>query len=165
VSPNPVDVGFAGKDDIELHIITTAGCAWTAASQAPWITIAGAPSGSGDSRLRIAVAPTLLINGRSGTLVVAAQTVTVNQAGILNQEVTLSDRIVGLSGSCPNREFTMGGTNVVTNGGTEYPGKDDCGDLREGRQARVRGIGQADGTILATRIDRIESALPDQEDE
>jgi hypothetical protein len=166
VSPNPVDVGFAGKDDIDLHIITAAGCAWTAASQAPWITIAGAPSGSGDSRLRIAVSPTLLINGRTGTLVVAGQTVTVNQAGILNQEVTLTDRIVGLSGSCPNRSFTIGGSNVVTNGRTEYAGKDDCGDLREGRQARVRGIGQADGTILATRIERVDSGvLPDQEDE
>jgi hypothetical protein len=37
--------------------------------------------------------------------------------------------------------------------------------LREGAQARVRGTGQADGTILADRIDHIEAVLPGQEEE
>jgi hypothetical protein len=165
ISPNPVSVPFTGRGDIDLHVVTTAECAWTAVSQAPWITINGASSGTGDSHLHIAVAASLLENGRTGTLLVGGQTVTVNQAGILNQEVTISDRIVGLAGSCPTRTFTLGGTAIVTNAGTEYPGRDDCGDLREGWQARVRGIGQADGTILATRIDHIEAVLPGQENE
>jgi hypothetical protein len=165
VSPNPVSVGFAGRGDIDLHVVTAAGCPWTAESQAPWISIIGASSGTGDSHVHISVAATLLVNGRTGIVVVAGQAVTVNQAGILGQEVTITDRIVGLSGSCPNRSFTMGGTTVVTNAGTEYPGKDDCSDLREGRQARVRGIGQADGTIRAVTIDHIEGALAAQEDE
>jgi hypothetical protein len=165
VTPNPVSVGFGGSGDIDLHIVTTAGCAWTATSQAPWIAISSAPSGTGDSHLHISVTPTLLINGRTGTLVVAEQTVTVNQAGILNQEVTITDRIVGLTGSCPTRSFTLSGVTVVTTARTEYPGKEDCGDLREGRKARVQGTGQPDGTILANRIDHIESALPGQEDE
>ena len=68
VSPNPVDVRFNGDDDIDLHVVTTAGCAWTAASQASWITITGAGSGSGDGHVRIAVAPTLAVSGRVGTL-------------------------------------------------------------------------------------------------
>jgi hypothetical protein len=160
-----VTVGFAGDGDIDLHVVTTNGCAWTAQSQASWITITRAPSGTGDGHLHIAVAATLLINGRTGTVQVAGQTVTVNQAGILNQEVTLTDRIGGLAGSCPNRTFTLSGMTIVTNGQTDYPGKDDCGDLQDGRQARVRGTGQADGSILATRIDHIEGALGGQEEE
>ena len=155
VTPNPVSVGFAGDTDIDLHVVTTSGCAWTAASQASWITILGSGSGSGDAHLHIAVAPTLAVGGRVGTLTVGGQTVTVNQSGILNQEVTISGTVRSLSGSCPNRTFTIDGTSFVTTGDTEYPGRDDCGDLENGEHARVRGIGQADGTVRATRIDQI----------
>jgi hypothetical protein len=152
VSPNPVDVRFQGDDDIDLHVVTTSGCGWTAVSQASWITITRSPSGTGDGHVRIAVAPTLLVNGRTGTLTVGGQTVTVRQAGILNQDVTVSGRIAGLSGSCPNRSFTINGSAIVTNGGTDYDRRRSCGDLANGVSVRVRGRGQADGTILARDI-------------
>jgi hypothetical protein len=167
ISPNPVSVGFGGDNDIDLHVVTSSGCAWTATSQADWITINGASSGSGDSHVHIAVAATLLANGRVGTLSIGGLTVTVNQAGILNQEVILTGTMSGMSGSCPNRSFTISGTTIVTNRDTEYPKKDtSCGDLRDGVSARVRGIGQADGSIRATRIDKIGEgvlALPQEE--
>jgi hypothetical protein len=155
VTPNPVSVAFGGDNDIDLHVVTTSGCAWTAASQASWITILGSGSGSGDSHLHIAVAPTLAIGGRVGTITVGGQTVTVNQSGILDQEVTISGTVRGLSGSCPNRTFTIDSTSFVTSAATDYPGRDDCSDLANGESARVRGIGQADGTVRATRIDQI----------
>jgi len=160
-------VGFAGDGDVDLHVVTTAGCAWTATSQASWITISGAASGSGDGHVHIAVAATLSVGGRAGTLSIAGTTVTVNQSGILNQETTLTGTMSGLSGSCPDRTFSIGGATIVTNRDTQYPGKDDCRDLRDGVSARVRGIGQADGSILATRIDRIGNgalALPQEEE-
>jgi hypothetical protein len=165
VTPNPVDVGFAGDNDIDLHVVTTGGCAWTATSQADWITIARGGSGSGDGHVHIAVAAAVSAGGRVGTVSIGGQTVTVNQAGILNQEVTMTGTISGLSGACPNRSFTISGTTVLTNRDTEYPGKDDCGDLREGESARVRGIGQGDGSIRATRIDHIGGALALPEEE
>jgi hypothetical protein len=155
VSPNPVTVAFGGDTDIDLHVVTTSGCAWTAASQASWITILGSGSGTGDSHLHIAVAPTLAIGGRVGTLTVGGQTVTVNQSGILDQEVTISGTVRSLSGSCPTRTFTIDGTAFITTAATEYPGRDECSDLEDGEHARVRGIGQADGTVRATRIDQI----------
>jgi hypothetical protein len=155
VSPNPVSVGFTGNNEIDLRVVTEAGCAWTAVSRASWITINGSASGSGDGRVRIAVAATLGIDGRSGTLLIGGQTVTVNQAGILNEEVTLSGVIGNVSGSCPNRTFTLDGTAIAADNDTNYPGRDDCGDLANGERARVRGVGQANGTIRATRIDRI----------
>ena len=68
---------------------------------------------------------------------------------------------------CPNRSFRVSGMTVVTNRDTEYPGKDQCTDVRDGVSARVRGIGQADGTILANRIDKIGDgalALPQEEE-
>ncbi len=167
ISPNPVSVSFAGEERIDLQVVTGNGCAWTATSQASWITLTGASSGSGDSQVRIAVALTLAVNGRVGTLSIAGQTVTVNQSGILNQQVTISGTVSGLSGSCPNRSFLLAGTTIVANGDTEYPGQDNCGDLRDGVSARVRGIGQADGSIRATRIDHIGDgalALPEEEE-
>jgi hypothetical protein len=161
-------VRFAGDNDIDLHVVTSGGCAWTATSQADWITIVRTGSGTGDGHVHIAVAATLSANGRVGTLSIGGQTVTVNQAGILNQEVTLSGTMSALSGSCPNRSFTISGTTIVTNRDTDYHDKGtDCGDLSNGVPARVRGIGQADGSILATRIDHIGDgalALPQEEE-
>jgi hypothetical protein len=164
VTPNPVSVAFAGRNNIELRVATAGGCAWIAVSQASWITIDGSSSGSGNGELRIDVAPTLQVGGRVGTLTIGGQTVTVNQSGILNQEVTFSGTIGGLGGSCPNRSFTLDGTAVVTDAATDYPGRDDCGDLQNGVSARVRGVGQADGTIRATRIDRIGGGDDDDDD-
>jgi hypothetical protein len=165
VSPNPVDVRFSGDDRIDLHVVTGSGCAWTATSQASWITITGASSGSGDAQVRIAVAPTLAVNGRTGTLSIAGQTVTVNQSGILNQQVTINGTVSGLSGSCPNRSFVLAGATIVTNRDTDF--RDACSELGDGVSARARGIGQADGSILANRIDHIGDgalALPQEEE-
>jgi hypothetical protein len=82
VTPNPVSVGLLGDNDIDLHVVTTSTCAWTAGSQASWITITSGANGTGEGHVHIAVAATLLA-GRTGTLIVAGQTVTVNQSGLL----------------------------------------------------------------------------------
>jgi len=155
VSPNPVDVGFLGDTDIDLHVVTTAGCAWTATSNAGWITVIRSPSGTGDAHTHIAVAATLQISGRSGTVTIADQTVTVAQAGTLNQDVTIEGAISGASGTCPNRTFTINGATIVADGRTDYQKGRSCRDLDNGTTARVHGRGQSDGTILATKIDKI----------
>jgi hypothetical protein len=61
----------------------------------------------------------------------------------------------------------LAGTAIVANAATDF--RDDCSELREGVSARVRGIGQADGSILANRIDRIGDdddalALPEEDE-
>jgi hypothetical protein len=63
-----------------VAITTTAGCAWTATSNAPWITINSAASGSGNGTVTFIVA-TNTGTARTGTLTVAGQTATVQQAG------------------------------------------------------------------------------------
>ena len=55
-------------------------CSWTATSNAPFITITSGGSGSGNGTVTFSVASSSGA-GRSGTLTIAGQTVTVNQAG------------------------------------------------------------------------------------
>ncbi|MFN0085967.1 MAG: PKD domain-containing protein [Blastocatellia bacterium] len=56
------------------------GCAWTAASNAVWLTIAAGASGTGSGSVRYAVAANPGTSSRTGTLTIAGETFTVNQA-------------------------------------------------------------------------------------
>ena len=62
-----------------VSVIAGSGCAWTATSQASWITIASGASGSGNGTVTLAVA---LNTGaeRSGTVSIAGRTHTITQA-------------------------------------------------------------------------------------
>ena len=62
-----------------VNVNTTAGCSWTASSNASWIIITGGASGSGNGSVTFAVA-TSTTGDRSGTLTVAGQTATVQQS-------------------------------------------------------------------------------------
>ena len=60
-------------------------CAWTAVSNVPWIALASASTGTGDSTVSFNVAPN---NGpaRTGTLTIAGHTFTVTQEGTRRHE-------------------------------------------------------------------------------
>ena len=174
MSPTQFSVPFGGDSRLDVNVTTASGCAWTAVSDAPWITVTQGGSGSGNGTVRLSVAANALPEARTGTVRVAEVIVTVTQAGLLNEELTLSGTIADLGGRCPDRTFTLSGERIVTNGQTDYPGRNECRDLRDGRSARVRGRRQADGSILADRIDRIEdgdddltfiSRLPQEDEE
>lgn len=66
-----------------VRVETTAGCGWTAQSQVPWITVTSGASGTGAGDVRITVALNVGLARRTGTVVIAGQTVTVTQAGLL----------------------------------------------------------------------------------
>ena len=63
-----------------IGITAPGGCSWTAASNATFITITAGAFGTGNGTVTISVTPSGGV-GRSGTLTIAGQTVTVNQAG------------------------------------------------------------------------------------
>jgi hypothetical protein len=63
-----------------VTITTTAGCTWTAVSNAPWIHFTSPESGSGGGTVAFAVDPTTA--ARSGTITISAQVFTVNQSGM-----------------------------------------------------------------------------------
>lgn len=60
--------------------------------------------------------------------------------------------IAGLTGACPSLVFTIGGWTVRTNASTQFKGG-ACSAIANGDQAEVKGTKQADGTVLATRVD------------
>ena len=77
----PSRVNFAGAGGSGTVTVTTgAGCAWTAASNAPWIALTGATSGSGSGVVPYAVAPYGgPAKNRTGTATVAGQTFMIRQ--------------------------------------------------------------------------------------
>ena len=75
---SPTAAGGAGT----VAVTANAGsCAWTAASNAPWITITAGASGTGNGSVSYNVAANALTSSRTGTMTIAGQTMTVTQAG------------------------------------------------------------------------------------
>jgi len=99
----------AGGSSITIPVSASAGCTWTATSNASFMTITGGANGSGNGTVTATVAANTGIP-RSGTLTVAGATVTVNQAGGIACTFTLSTTAL------PMRE--AGGTATVNVTGT-----------------------------------------------
>ena len=64
-----------------VSVQTAPGCSWTAASNASWLAVAGVASGSGSGTVTVSAAQNTGA-ARAGTLTIAGQTFTVNQAGV-----------------------------------------------------------------------------------
>lgn len=63
-----------------INVTTTAGCTWTAVSNAPWLTIASGASGAGSGTVTYRAAANTATSPRTGTITVAGFTHTVTQA-------------------------------------------------------------------------------------
>jgi hypothetical protein len=74
------DSAPAGGGAKSAAVTTASGCAWTATSNATWITVTSG-SGTGNGTVTYNVVANGGTASRSGTLTVAGQTVTVSQAG------------------------------------------------------------------------------------
>ena len=77
ISPEAVN-GPASGSTGKIAVSAGAGCAWTASSNASWLTISAGSSGSGNGEVQYAAAASTG-PGRSGTLTVAGRTFTLNQ--------------------------------------------------------------------------------------
>jgi DNA-binding beta-propeller fold protein YncE len=80
IAPTTV-VALAGGRTGSVTVTAPAGCAWTATSNASWITITSGASGSGNGTVDYSVAANTMTSLRSGTLTIAGQTFTVDQVG------------------------------------------------------------------------------------
>ena len=80
-----------------IGVTAAAGCGWTAVSTAPWITITSGPGASGIGVVTFSVAAN---SGapRSGTIVIAGQTFTVNQASPCTYAVAPGSQQMGAGG-------------------------------------------------------------------
>lgn len=84
--PTPTSFVFSSNvsnsNSVTVH--AGGGCPWTAASNAPWITITSGATGSGSGTVQFTVSTntqTTYPTSRTGTMTVAGQTITVTQAG------------------------------------------------------------------------------------
>ena len=71
------DVLFSGEAK-QVEVTTQAGCTWSAVSQATWVAISSPTNNVGSGRVELTVAETTT-GARSGTVMIAGQTVTLNQ--------------------------------------------------------------------------------------
>jgi len=151
----------------EATVTTGSGCAWTAESLSPWLSVVSGNYGSGTGRIGISVAPNAGVDSRTGAVVAAERTVTVTQAagaGSLSA-VRIEGEISEVSGTCPDLTFVIDGavddvrtlakTTVITGSGTSFTGV-SCGDLRDRDKVRVTGAIGSDGRLTASTVEFLE---------
>jgi Zn-dependent metalloprotease len=80
ISPTSASAAAAGSTGT-VSVTATAGCSWSAISNATFITVTGGSSGTGNGTVSYSVAANGATTSRTGTITIAGQTFTVNQAG------------------------------------------------------------------------------------
>ncbi|MFQ3590922.1 MAG: BACON domain-containing carbohydrate-binding protein, partial [Chloracidobacterium sp.] len=111
ITPNGATVP-AGSVTGNVTVIAGAGCAWTATSNVPWATITSGASGSGNGTVGYTVAANTSVP-RTGTLTIAGQTFTINQAGGCTYAITPQGTTVTADGG-------SGTVAVTTNDGCPW---------------------------------------------
>jgi hypothetical protein len=99
LNASALSIAAAGGAGGPVTVSTSAGCAWTAVSNASWITVTAGQSGSGSGTVSFTVAANPG-DSRTGTLSIAGQTLTVTQGGVAScsYSVTPTSQNVGPSG-------------------------------------------------------------------
>ncbi|MGH9768188.1 MAG: kelch repeat-containing protein, partial [Blastocatellia bacterium] len=115
-SINPTSQNFPPNGGTGSVAVTTAGgCAWTATSNAPWITINSGAPGSGDGAVNYSVTANAGPR-RTGTMVIAGQTFTVMQEGVSSAVTVRIGSASGMPGgavSVPIELVSTGGVNAL----------------------------------------------------
>jgi len=97
ISPTSQSATASGGAGTSVAVTTAAGCGWTAAANDPWLSITSGASGSGNGTTNFAIAAN---TGplRAGTLTVAGQTFTVNQAAGCTFGINPTSQSIGAPG-------------------------------------------------------------------
>ncbi|HMF94490.1 MAG TPA: BACON domain-containing carbohydrate-binding protein [Vicinamibacterales bacterium] len=82
IAPTSQNVPASGGAGSVAVTASAPTCAWTAASQAGWVTITSGASGTGNGSVGLSFAANT-VDARSGTVTIAGQTFTANQAAAL----------------------------------------------------------------------------------
>jgi len=81
INPTSASLPLLGGSNT-VAVTAASGCTWTATTSAPWILISTGSSGSGNGSVDFVVLPNIG-PARSDTILIAGQTFTVSQAGVL----------------------------------------------------------------------------------
>jgi uncharacterized protein (TIGR03437 family) len=99
-----------------LNVTVNSGCAWTATSNASWLTITNGATGSGNGTVNYSVAANPSVSARTGTLTVAGQTFTVTQSGAVTNRLVRIAPAIGVAGGkvrVPVELVAQGNENAV----------------------------------------------------
>ena len=99
ISPEQVSVG-AAAGTTNVSVTTASGCAWTASSNAPWLSIAAGANGSGNGTVQVAMG----VNSagpRTGTATIAGKSFVVTQAESCSFAVSPEQVSVGARQALP----------------------------------------------------------------
>lgn len=151
-------------------VSTTRDCSWSADPTVPWIHLGSNASGQGAADVPYSVDPNSAQSGRSGQIVVSAQSLSVTQAAAppppppptpapapapppgTGVKVNIDGKVANLLGSCPSLRFSLDGRIVTTTGATAF--KDiACGEIVNGSRVKVTGEVLSDGTVLASKVE------------
>jgi hypothetical protein len=167
-------IGFGGGR-VAVDLATTTGCAWTASSDASWLTITSGQSGNVSGTVALLAAAN---NGtqRIAHVSIGGQNYTVTQDAAPPPPTPptppppappptpppapppplpttqVDGTILKISGRCPNMTFIIRTTTIVADSSTDY-GNGDCGNLGIRRDVAVTGTVQTDRTVRATLIE------------
>jgi hypothetical protein len=118
-SISPTSASFAAGGGFgSVSVTAGAGCAWTAVSNASFITITAGASGSGNGTVSYSVATNAGFSSRTGTMTIAGQTFTVTQAG----QTTNTDLIVNGGFESGTAPWTFTGQAARSTGSFPHTG-------------------------------------------
>jgi|GEM_PF-3551880 len=115
ISPSTSSVDSAAHTG-SFSVTSTTGCAWTAASNASWITITSGASGSGNGTVAYSVAANSATTQRTGTITAAGYSYTVTQAAATS---SCSYSLSSSSANYDNAAHT-GSFNVTSSSGCSW---------------------------------------------
>ena len=104
LSPQSTEV-FAGGGAAAFSVLADGSCAWTAVSNAEWISITSGASGTGGGTVQLSVAPNTAAP-RVGTVTVGGSTFTVNQQGGCSFTLSASTIDVAAGGASGSVDVT-----------------------------------------------------------
>jgi hypothetical protein len=124
LSADTTNVGSSGGGGTVSINASAAGCAWTAASNANWLTLTPPANGSGSGSQAFTAAANGSQNARSATLTIAGQNLVINQGGL-----TCSFSLRSPSGSSPSGGGPTS-IGVVTAPGCPWTAQSNAGHLQ-----------------------------------
>ncbi len=136
INPTSQNFPFTGGSN-SVSVITQAGCNWTATSNAGFITITSGGSGSGNGTVNYSVAANPNITPRAGTMTIAGETFTVNQAA--------APCVFNINPTSQNFPFTGGSNsvNVTAQAGCNWTATSNAGFIT----ITSGGSGSGNGTV------------------
>jgi len=137
----PLQVSIAALGGAGAITVTAAAtCAWTAASDSPWLTIASVTTGIGNGVVAYAVAATSATTARTATLTVAGQRVVFTQAAATPPPCTYAIAPTSATVGPAATTLTIA---VTTQAGCKWTEQQNDPWLQEGNTSSGTGSGSA----------------------